>query len=97
MMKALGCAVVSCCVEGCILIPCGWECESEKVVADRKDESGQTEKIIHKKMHLNLSVLTRQITERNHVKSPNKITSNHRTRLCHHRLPDTRTTSVSEK
>ena len=54
---AIGCAVISCCVEGCILIPCGWECESEKVVADRKDESGQTEKIIHKKMHLNLFVL----------------------------------------
>ncbi len=42
---------------GCILIPCGWECESEKVVAERKTESGQTEKIVHKKMHLNLFVL----------------------------------------
>jgi len=39
------------------LIPCGWECEGEKIVAGRKDESGQTEKIIHKKMHLNLFVL----------------------------------------
>ena len=73
MMMAFGCAVVSCFVGGCILIPCGWECESEKVVADRKDESGQTEKIIHKKMHLNLFVLARQITERNRVKSPNVI------------------------
>ena len=58
MMKAVGfVAMVVLFVGGCILIPCGWECESERVVAKRQGESGQTEEIVHKKMHLNLLVL----------------------------------------
>lgn len=58
MMIAIGCAtMVAVFVGGCILIPVGWECESENVVSERKGESGQKEKIVHKKMHLNLLVL----------------------------------------
>jgi len=42
MMKTFGCAVISCCLEGCILIPCGWECESKKVVADWSEKKAST-------------------------------------------------------
>ena len=57
-MKALCCAaMVALFVGGCILIPCGYECESERIVAKREGESGQTQEIVHKKMHLNLFVL----------------------------------------
>ena len=58
LMKALCCAaMVALFVGGCILIPCGYECESERIVAKREGESGQTQEIVHKKMHLNLFVL----------------------------------------
>ena len=58
MMLALCCAaMVALFVGGCILIPCGYECESERIVAKREGESGQTQEIVHKKMHLNLFVL----------------------------------------
>ena len=43
-MKALCCAaMVALFVGGCILIPCGYECESEGIVAKREGESGQTQ------------------------------------------------------
>ena len=58
LMMVLGCAaMVALFVGGCILIPCGYECESERIVAKREGESGQTQEIVHKKMHLNLFVL----------------------------------------
>ena len=58
LMMALCCvAMVALFVGGCILIPCGYECESERIVAKREGESGQTQEIVHKKMHLNLFVL----------------------------------------
>ena len=57
MMTALFAAMVALFVGGCILIPCGYECESERIVAKREGESGQTQEIVHKKMHLNLFVL----------------------------------------
>ncbi len=57
-MMALWCAaMLALFVGGCILIPCGYECESERIVAKREGESGQTQEIVHKKMHLNLFVL----------------------------------------
>ena len=49
-MMALWCAaMLALFVGGCILIPCGYECESERIVAKREGESGQTQEIVHKK------------------------------------------------
>ena len=46
-MMALWCAaMLALFVGGCILIPCGYECESERIVAKREGESGQTQEIV---------------------------------------------------
>ena len=43
---------------GCLLIPYGYTCESERVVAERKDDTGKVrEQIVHRKMHLDIAVI----------------------------------------
>ncbi len=45
-------------VGGCLLIPYGYTCESERVVAERKDDTGKVrEQIVHRKMHLDIAVI----------------------------------------
>lgn len=57
-VKILFLALVVCFAGGCLMIPYGSTCESERIVANRLDEAGNVrEQIVHRKMHLDIAVL----------------------------------------